>query len=353
MAFTFYTPFTIATGQVPSTQTSFQAVIKPANDNRWKTVGNGGHVQSSSGFDIRPYSNASLSTPLLFTLISGTYDGTNGSFEMWVNITAQDGNVVYLAYGDTNLTSDGSSTSTWNQNLVVMFPDGTTLSVVDSSPNGRNGTNTGSTATTGKIDGGIHLDGSANKVTFGTSVVTGTISKYSLSIWLKRSSSSIFQHIIDKQGTSSAGFTMQTSSDSSIVGTVIIQSGTFVTAPSGLLTTTELNHFVLVYDGSGVTDADKMKIYYNGSNQTLSVSGGPVPATITSNDTTAFQLGFADASTGDSFYGGDADVLIFINGTAYTANWITTMFNNQSAPTTFWTIGTEVTIDTLFGQSLF
>src|SRR5262249_55372783 len=122
---------------------------------------------------------------------------------------------------------------------------------------------------------------------------------------------------------------------------------------SGLLTTTELNHFVLVYDGSGVTDADKMKIYYNGTNQTLSVSSGPVPATITSNDTTAFQLGFADAITGDSFYGGDADVLIFINGTAYTANWITTMFNNQSAPTTFWTIGTEVTIDTLFGQSLF
>jgi len=353
MAFTNYTPFTIATGQVPSTQTSFVAVIKPT-DNRFKTIGNGGNVSSSSGFDIRPYTNASLSTPVLYSLIPGTYSATTGTFEMWVNITAQDGNVVYLAYGDTNLTSDGSSTSTWNQNLAVMFPDGTTLSVVDSSPNGRNGTNNGCTATTGQIDGGIHLDGSTNEVNFGTSVVTGTISKFSLSIWLKNGASEGgFAHVIDKIAATSAGFSVQVSGDTTVIGVYLPQTSTgFMVTPTGAITTTELNHFVFVYDGSGTGDSGKLKIYKNASSLTLTFPVS-VPSTITSNDTTAFRLGFADAATGDPFWGGDADALIFINGTSYTANWVTTMYNNQSAPTTFWTIGTEVLIDTLFGQSVF
>ena len=44
-AFTHYTPFTVQTGQVPSTQTDFPVLLLPT-DARFKTTGNGGNVQS-------------------------------------------------------------------------------------------------------------------------------------------------------------------------------------------------------------------------------------------------------------------------------------------------------------------
>src|SRR5262249_9031229 len=50
----YVTQFTIANGQVPSTQTSFPALIS-GSDARFKSIGNGGNVNSSSGYDLQPF----------------------------------------------------------------------------------------------------------------------------------------------------------------------------------------------------------------------------------------------------------------------------------------------------------
>src|SRR5438477_11294376 len=99
MAFGYYTPITVAAGQVPSTQTNF-AKLTLQTDNRFKTVANGGHVQNSSGFDIRPYSDSSLSTALTYEL--ERYNASTGEVVMWVKIPSlSDGYVTYLGYGDS------------------------------------------------------------------------------------------------------------------------------------------------------------------------------------------------------------------------------------------------------------
>ena len=105
MAFNFYKSCTIQTGKVPSSQSSFPALLPfISSDANLKTVGNGGHVQNANGFDIRPFSDSGLSVPLTYQLVS--YDATLGIFEMWVNMTAVDGGIVYVGYGNSSLTTD-------------------------------------------------------------------------------------------------------------------------------------------------------------------------------------------------------------------------------------------------------
>src|SRR3989344_6655431 len=100
-------PLTIALGYGPQ-----------AADADLKTVANGGYVQNSSGYDIRPYSDSALTTALTFELVN--YDGVNGKLEMYVKIptlSASTDTVIYLAFGDSGISTDGSSTATWDSNF--------------------------------------------------------------------------------------------------------------------------------------------------------------------------------------------------------------------------------------------
>src|SRR5262249_19814306 len=143
--------FTIAAAQVPSQQTSFPAVINPTAS-RFKTTG--GHVTSPSGYDIRPFSDAALTQALTYQLVPGTYNSSTGTFEMWVQCTAVNGGIIYLAYGDATITTDGSGNPFDSDfKRVYHLADGSTLSATDTTGT-QNGTFVGSpTAGTGQIDG--------------------------------------------------------------------------------------------------------------------------------------------------------------------------------------------------------
>ncbi|HEY4282124.1 MAG TPA: DUF2341 domain-containing protein, partial [Chthoniobacterales bacterium] len=175
--FGFVSPVTIDHTKVPSTQTDFPVLIS-VTDARFKDVSHSGNVQSSSGFDIRPYSDSGCATPSTYEL--ERYNATTGEVVMWVKISSLSSSsdtVIYLAYGDASLTTDGSSTSTWSNGFLGVYhlKDGTTLNV-NSATGSNNGTNHSATATTGQIDGGagfasassqyIALPGSINAVAY-------------------------------------------------------------------------------------------------------------------------------------------------------------------------------------------
>src|SRR5262245_53924036 len=110
MAFGYYSAFTVNPGQVPSARTDFPVLLNPT-DSRFKSTGNGGHVQSTSGYDLRPYADSSHSTAYSFELVN--YTATTGDFEMRVKVPSlSNGSVIYLFYGDATLNTDGSSTAT-------------------------------------------------------------------------------------------------------------------------------------------------------------------------------------------------------------------------------------------------
>jgi len=350
MAFGFYTPFTIATGQVPSSQSNFAALIAPASDTRFKTVGNGGHVQNSSGFDIRPYSDSSLTTALDFELEANSYSPTAGTFTMWVKITAVDSQVVYLAYGDSGISTDGSSgANTFSNSFTVVLHMGTSSSMsTTNSVDGATATNTSVTASAGKIGGAGSWSATSgsgtSKLDYGDNYDI-TASPYTFSAWLNPNT--LFNgniRIIDKRGGTGLGYIFGVSESPSEQDIWVQNDSTNV--GSGLNTFTTTGSWSLigaVWDGSTVT------FYKNGS----SIASPPSLTANPSGTTASFCIGNrgnADTTT----YDGLIDELHVATATR-TANWMTTEFNNQTAPNTFWSIGTEVAVstDTLLGQSVF
>src|SRR6266498_4525713 len=182
-AFSYYSPVTVDHTQVPSTQTDFPVLVSQT-DARLKTVANSGHVQNSSGFDIRPYSDSALTSALTYELES--YDGAAGTITMWVKISSLSSSVdtvIYLGYGDSGLSTDGSSTSTWDANFKGvwhMADNAATTTIKESSATGANGVNVANTNTktgTGQIGSGLQYngtsDGSSSAIDLsGTTIVT-------------------------------------------------------------------------------------------------------------------------------------------------------------------------------------
>ena len=173
MAFGYYSPVTVNAAQVPSAQTNFPMLVS-YTDARLKTVGNGGHVQNANGYDIRPYDGIGGSA---MTFELERYNASTGEVIMWVLVPSCDvGSIVYLYYGDATISTNGSSTSTWDSNFkrVLHLPNGTTLGALDSTSNADNGTITTPTAATGQIDGGGLFNSTTDYISFSGTPLTAT-----------------------------------------------------------------------------------------------------------------------------------------------------------------------------------
>jgi len=133
-----------------------------------KGTGSGGSMTSASGYDAVWYSDAACNTTTVpFQLV--TYATATGIGEWWVNIASLTGSgsvTLYLGVGNAAITTDQSSTSTWNSNFkrVYHFKNGSTLSLVDATSNAVTAVQAGlqnMVAVTGQVDGGI-LDSTGN-----------------------------------------------------------------------------------------------------------------------------------------------------------------------------------------------
>lgn len=139
---------TIDHTKVPSNQTAFPVLVA-GRYTFLKSVANGGLVTNASGFDINPYAESARTT--LFSWERIMWNGATGDFAgvVWINLSSSVDAVIYWDVGNTSVTTDLSAQA-WDSNtqLVQIFPDGTTLSVVDGKGT-NSGTNHGATATTG------------------------------------------------------------------------------------------------------------------------------------------------------------------------------------------------------------
>lgn len=87
--------------------------------------------------------------------------------------------------------------------------------------------------------------------------------------------------------------------------------------------TSSFDHFVYVYDGTLTGNAERLKVYKNGTQQTLSFVG-TVPSSIT-NNTDAFTLGYVDGDI--SGLDGFIDHFTFWKDFAATSGNATTLYN--------------------------
>ena len=335
MAQRYYSPVTVNTGQVPSTQTNFPMLIS-YTDARFKDLAHGGHVNRSDGFDIRPYSDSGLTSALSYEL--ERYNATTGEIVMWVKqASLSNGSVIYLGYGDSSLITNDSSATTWSNGFISVYhlKDGTTLSV-DDSLNAMNCVNQGATAGVGQIDGGGAFASASNQYIQGPSfspAIAITMSAWVNGTTFPNDYNGVFTH--GAGGLDSNAFFVKSN------GKIYCK----ISALTGI-----------AYDGNGSHTLSIGTWYflaftYDSSTSLIGYVNASVDSPILaangnlSGSTIAFDIG-RQRSTSSRYFNGVIDEVRLCN-VARSADWITTEYNNQVSPSTFATLGSETTLRSL------
>lgn len=339
MAFGFYSPVTVNVGQVPSTQADFPMLVS-FTDNRFKSSPTG-HVQNSSGFDIRPYSDTGLTLPLTYEL--ERYNSSTGEVIMWVKVPSISSSTtpIYLAYGDSGLNSDGSSTSTWSNNFTTVYhlKDGTTLNLNDSTSGALTLSNFNTvTPATGQIDGAAGFVSTSTQYLGDPTIPIAVALTYS--VWVNGTT---FPN--DYNGVVTRG---QSGIDS---------SGIFVKSNGKIYCIVSRSSGASSYDGTGSHTLVAGNWYYLVI--TYDSTNGLIGYVNAASDGTAAPNGGANTSvvatsigrqrsTASRYWNGTIDE-VRVSSVARSADWITTEYNNQLAPTTFASLGTEANFTPISG----
>jgi hypothetical protein len=354
-AFSYYRAITVDHAKVPSTQSNFPVLVATTTADL-ATTGNGGDVTDAQGDDIGFYTNTDCSTGKMDWEVE-LYTATTGRVVYWVRVASLASGtdtVFYMCYANSAITTDQSNkTGVWNSDYkgVWHLPNGTSLTALDSTSGGYNGTITNATVSAGAIDGGATFNGSNATISFGDVNEIESITRMTVCVWLKPSDvTSTYQHFISKTSDdATTGWSFQTSGPYFNSGAALmIVYGTGTGASVDYTTADYLANGVWIYacavfDGTLTGDANRAKIYTNGVQRSLThFSGGAsVPNTLNSN---AVNLELANpVGTGDSWYYGVADEPR-VTASALTADWIAAEYSNQSNPDAFFSCGAETSV---------
>lgn len=327
---TFYSrSITVDHTKVPSTdQTNFTVVVT-GTYSYLATVANGGKVSNASGYDIVFATDNTCVTRLDWEIVN--WSATTGTVEYWIRVptltTASD-YVFYVCYGDASITTDQSNrTGTWNTNFKGIFHYGSpsSLSLNDSTSNGNDGTNHGLSAASGQIGGAWSSTGSPNYATTGlTGFPTGSADR-TVSAWLYKTSTNL--EIAVNYGTASdlAIFGLYINN---VTPTIEGYGSGHDTPCTTNITLNTWNYIVGTFVGTGTVTC-----YVNG------VAAGTGSHAIATGSTGSWLGGnVPDAA----FYWTGSSDEYHVSDVVRSADWIATEYNNQSSPSTFYTIGSEV-----------
>ena len=310
------------------------------------TVGNGGHVQNTTTETGSSYTGT-VPADLIFTSDSAcstklnwefeSYNSATGNFVAWIAnsstaLSHTADTVVYMCYGKSSVTTwQGNVNGTWNTNYVAVyhFPTNSgSLGLGDSTSNAYNLTNHSASASTtaSQIDGTV--DTHSGYMTSPT--ITSVSGSMTISYWFN----------VKNAGNYQIGWS---------TGQIELWNVDGGVAPN--------NPPDFVYNGTYIVNGNNATLYnawhliegtYDGTNGTLWVDGassvGPTPASTQSF--TSFTIGDRNGSTSYPLFGAMDEVRI--SKISLSAGWISTEYNNQSAPDKanyssagFYTVGSE------------
>ncbi len=187
-----------------------------------------------------------------------------------------------------------STTTPTTTGLIAAYNmnEGSGTVLTDRSGNGRNGTLVGTpTWEAGKNGLGLTF-GSSDNVNFGSTLPLQGISKFTLSAWVKRDSANAKVEI-GRQNTAGGDTVAIELWSSGYIDFGVSPSGSY-TAGSAYSNDTNWHYVTMVFDGTQSSNANRLKGYIDGIQQTLSFDG-TIPA-VTSSGTTAFGIGYMNGS---------------------------------------------------------
>lgn len=293
-----------------------------------KTVANGGKVQNANGYDIT-FSSDSAGVSLYKWEIE-SWDATTGVIVAWIKlptVSHTSDTVFYLRYGDSGITTfQGDMNGTWNSAYLGVWhlAHGDAAVEGDSTANAQDISGTTSSVS-GEIGNANGFNG-AQERTNGVSSLAST-SAWTLSAWAYITGGSSFRTIANL-GTGSVR-NMNIGIDGTPVARAIFTQGSLnfkVATGATTLSSSTWYYLVARYDGSAV------QIFLNGaSDGTTSVSGA-------TDSHASWRV--ASVDVGSELFTGNIDEMR-VSNVARSDSWILAEYNNQSSPSTFYTLGPE------------
>ncbi len=296
------------------------------------TIANGGNVTSASGYDIIFTSDAGGTTTLAYERES--YSPTTGAVLLWVKLPTLShttDTVIYMFYGNGSISSDQSSkTAVWDSNYLGVYHLGdnsANATVSDSTSNGNNGTaaaNTSTKTTTGELGSALNFNGSSDKV---TTALTRTTA-FTWEAWLNNHSGTGYQSVITIDGSNYVLMDLNGTTGSfwSIDG--LSGNSLSVSVPS----TNTWHHLVFVRSGN--SSSTGYSAYFDGALKGQTSSG-----TLNSGNTITF--GFRPDYTSQAWNGALDEIRI--SNVARSADWVAVEYNNETSPSTFYSVGSADT----------
>ena len=318
-----------------TSHTDFAVLISLSSD----TDLNSSNVQSA-GEDIR-FTNEDGSAVLSYEIESFSNDGTDGTLVAWVEIPTLSGTadtVLYMYYGNSGASSTANAANVWDSNYVAVYHMNQTTfgadTTLDSTSNNNDGSPGGNPVaeSSGQIDGAVDFD-SNDQISIDDDAsldITGTIT---LEAWVKTSTGGLYPMLISK-GTTNTAYLLFADTDNAGKATFrLIDPGFQQVQATTTINDGVFYHVVGTYDGTNV------RIYVDGA---LEATNNVGSITIDTNNNPLF-LG---SSSNTLFIGGILDE-IRISNIGRSSDFITTEYNNQNSPGTFYSVSTQDQLSSL------
>ncbi|MBI4699242.1 MAG: DUF2341 domain-containing protein, partial [Nitrospirae bacterium] len=286
---------------------------------------------------------------ILFTKSDGTtkldheiesYTAGTGALVAWVEVNSIDnGTVIYMYYGNSGAGNQENVTDTWNGNYVNVWhkKDLTTSSIKDSTINGNNGDKAAANEpieADGKIGKAQSYSGS-NYISLSSANLPVGNSSFTSSAWINLPNVNYgFSPIVcwGAQANNQANWTALVSSgklthvfySNDLTGDTALSNNTWY-------------YVAVTYDGT------TRKLYLNGS-EDKSADPSSTPAVNGTTLVMGMDSAFDWALTGKSDE-------VRVSDIARSAGWIATEYNNQYAPGSFYSLGSNENTFTWTGAS--
>jgi hypothetical protein len=268
----------------------------------------------------------------LHFVANGTLSGsTDTDFYLYYDNSAATEPAAGATYGKYNVWTPSSYAAVWHLNENPA----SAATLYNSASSSYNCTSYGSMVSSNRISGvlsgnGTSFDGSNDYLNCGDVNELDSVTKYTITGWAKRGASSAVTVIASKVLGGSDYIESLYYSDNYYYSISMKSQAGF-----GYVTdnTTNWQHTAMIYNGNLSGDSSKLKAYINAA--PLSFTYSTVP-TSTAAHTSSLMIGKRE-STGWEYTNGRLDE-IRIASLARSGSWVKTEYNNQSSPTSFYSL---------------
>jgi len=306
-----------------------------ANTPDLRTTANGGNVTSANGYDICFYSDEACTTMLKFERVQ--WSATTGLCEFHVKIptlTYATNTVIYLGVGDSGITTDQQDADgTWAAGyLGVYHMEGAST---DTSGNSRNGTDSSGITYTTTNQVATYL----GKSWYSAGDVGGKRT-YLSTTGLPTGASSVSTVCWARWGSTASGWQSPLALGANSVAGRFMPFSNTTTFYIGYANGTD-SHASWVN-----TNWKRLVLTYDGTTGRIYVGGSELD-TQTGTQNISYGVANIGATVANEQFNGNVDEAYIYSG-ALTSSWVKADYNNQSSPSTFYTI-TEIASKNIIG----